>query len=190
MKNFLISITAATLLVGCSNAAESAVDSGAEASGAAQSSGSQPLRGNQDSRFIQVMERSIEASMLLYVRMVPEGEARLQPISFDGDDHEVFRCVIREMRSAGFGSYIDDATRLNLRLAEYIESNPELTLQLLVEDQEFQAITDELNGLADGRLAGMASINSECGVMQLTSEKLEESGATSLLMEAMTQADE
>ncbi len=186
MKRFLVSTAAALVFAGCSNAEEPAMAASGSSGVEESQAGSQPLRGSLESRFIQAGERGMRAQMLLYARAVPGGEERLVPISFDDEDRDVFRCVVREMRAAGHGGYLEEAIALNLRLAEYIENTPRLSLMTLETDPEFQAMTEEMIESADVELSELSSINNQCGMIALTSEKLDESGARMMMMEAAT----
>ena len=185
MKHLLLSAAAAMLFVGCSNAEDQSAVGEASAQAAPQTTSAPRLRGNLESRFVQVAERSIQAQMLLYARSAPDGADQMQPISFDDDDREVFRCVAREYRNSGNGDVLEDAIETNLAMAEYIETSPSLSFMTLENDEQFQTLTEEAYEAMDMELSEVTAINSRCGMMALMSAKLDESGATAIMMSSM-----
>ena len=186
MKQLLVSAISALAFAGCSNAEDQTEATPEPSAGQASQAETQPLRGNLENRYVQVAERGMRAQMLLYARAVPGGAERLVPITFDDEDRDVFRCVVREMRAAGHGDYLEEAIALNLRLADYIENTPSLSLMTLETNPEFQAMTEEMIESADVELSELSSINNQCGMIALTSEKLDESGARLMMIEAAT----
>ncbi|MEO1039595.1 MAG: hypothetical protein AAFX09_08615 [Pseudomonadota bacterium] len=185
MKHFLLSAAAAMLFVGCSNAEDQSAVGEASAQASSQSTGAPVLRGNLESRFVQVAERSLQTQMLLYARLAPDGADPMQPISFDDEDREVFRCVAREYRNSGNGDVLEEAIEVNLRLSQYIETSPNLSFMTLENDEQFQTLTNEAFDAMDMELSEITAINSRCGMMALMSQKLDESGANAIMMQAM-----
>ena len=190
MKTFAIAVLSAVALIACSTETESQSASQEVATPEAETvevkkSGG-GLFGGKEEEFVKIIQDGFETQMLLYTRSDPRVAEAMKPVTFSKADTDRLRCAYREMKKAGMSEQIEMSIRANAELRRIILDNPEVSLKNI---DQYTEVIDAMD--AQGKLGTDAdrdkinAINSECKVISLMMEKMQESG----LQEAMMSLD-
>jgi hypothetical protein len=136
-------------------------------------------QGNMEKRYIDAMETGFESQMKLYTRVSPDAAALIKPVSFDQDDRETIRCVIRGYKDAGMEKYLELGIDMNKRLNRLIDENPDLSMRTIESHPEAMHLLsggDVMEQMSEAESDAADAINSRCGTMTMMMQKMTDSG--------------
>jgi len=143
--------------------------------------------GDMEKRYIEAMEDGFESQMKLYSRVSPEAAAMIKPVSFDKDDRETIRCVIRGYKDEGMEKYLEIGIETNTRLNQLIEDNPDLSMRTIESNPEAMTLLmggEAMEQMSEADNETSKAINSRCGTMAMMMVKMTESGAMAAMQSA------
>jgi len=188
-----ILILTALMMVACSDetpgqtAIETPEIDAAEMAPEAKSPASALGIGNKEKQYIEAMEVGFESQMKLYSRVSPEAAGLIKPVTFDEEDRDIIRCVIRGLKDEGMEKYLDMGIDANKNLNRLIEENPDLSMKTIESHPEAMKllqggeVMDSMDAVESEK---SMAINKRCGTMSMMMDKMNESG----IMEAMQSA--
>ena len=126
------------------------------------------------SKYLALMEDSLNTSTLLYSRVSPEVAALIKPVAVPAEAREIAECVVNEAKSEDLISEFDDSLKVAKNLADYMRETPSLSITTLSQDEHYMALLDQA---LEPKFERLQAHGKACGLIDMTMKWTRETGA-------------
>ncbi len=125
------------------------------------------------SRYLTIMEASLNTTTLFYSRVSPEVAKLIKPVKMPPEAKEVAECVVGKAKDDGVLAAFDKSLEMNESFLEYIRQTPTLTLLTLENDEQFMKLQ---SAMISDELEPLQKHSQECGAIKMNMGLTKETG--------------
>ncbi len=125
------------------------------------------------SKYLLLMQSSLDTSTLLYSRHSPEVAKMIKNVAVPTDAKSLVECFVDKVKTHKLLPEFDEIIQLNSQLQTYIRETPTLTLISAQQDTEYMNLQSAISGT---RFESVQQHSLDCGLIKMTQQLIRETG--------------